>query len=330
MKHQPRPPSLEEVTAALERVRLGTRTYIPDLELNDLLDCAFAEYGYCSVSCSPSTIIYRARSFDQDHLPDNVLDLWGPQASITRLQRLNKPQQVVVYACDDPVAALFELKPEPGSFVGIMTSILQSSNSMFRLIPLGLQRYVHASFLPGGGDPLRFLRFYQEAHARNCVELVSICGRFLQDVVADDPPLGQSHNLYRVTSSIADKLRNPECHGFIYPSVATGQSHLNFCFEAEWADQNFVPLEICWFRVGEQFGLPEPVNGRREHISGEITALGYCHDPSGGIEWKRVHYNHFTIRDARSRTESGFHKLEELSTFDQIRLATGRSLNDLS
>lgn len=320
-------PSVDEIAHAISVLRTADPSALDDLSIARLLSQALAYYSHCKGIVAPDVVLFRARPAKEKPY-SNVLNVWGPRAkNVTLRNRFNSVGQPRVYLSNDPVAALFEVRPPPNSYVTLLVAAAVDPVATWKTASLGLEHFKGLGQLPTPGGVQNDAGWQKALRAQGTWDRWLLQDQFLGEIATTNFPPGREQEHYRVSNAVAQFMRMPESHGLLYPSVATSHSHLNFCLDAEFADSFFFPLEAWHVKIGDDAFLRRPTDGRQSQMVANPVRKSNRIDPAGAIDWSDPSWGYSEyIGHASERLREAPELREAAPSFAAIREATGLTL----
>lgn len=218
--------------------------YMLKNRIDEILDGFGSNLKFIGIPC-----IFRASRNTSNEPFSNFSRLWYPPAEVTRMGRLNRPRQPILYASQSLPTALREVRAEEGQLYTI---------SVYKGINLeNPARYVRLGHIEGSEMPITATTVdRRNAHFRDSYTAQGVWEKWLaiDDMItkwmAFEADTEQQEHLYRLTNMIFDHLKQMiGCEGAIYPSVAAGSADYNVAVKVEFFHNFFVPAQAVMGRV---------------------------------------------------------------------------------
>lgn len=222
-----------------------------------------------------------------------VSELWYPPAkSISKLGRLNEAGQPRLYAAQDGVTALLEMRPRAGDVFSLL--VIKTRETVYLPVTLlGLARSRNGATIKNGGSVEDYYDEIRKVLTKRQYERFTVVENWLTDLVTKTVKPGEEEE-YLPTVGLANMLLNripgyPDgrSKAVIYPSVAAQFLGDNVCMSAEVGDSLYVPHAAWKVRF---VGLAANHSPADPHIIVEPIKRSKLIGEDGKIEWYEPGY----------------------------------------
>ncbi len=279
---------------------------------------------------------YRAQRNVDRELFSNVQRLLAPPPELVKqLGRLNKIGEPTLYLSAQPIAAIFETRPQLGDMVTILACRMRPDALSLQLAPVAMQQ-LRGSHRTGPLNPIYTEGplgnewFADALAARGLTAQWQLQDQTLGKLLVLNPSESDHQDLYDLTNGIRDHLYQvyPEYDGMTYPSIVTELTSPNTSLDRHrWKD--IEPLQVWVTEVCskmESTGLPRTILFTKPILKiGLIEEDGYINYSNTNKTFLTV-FNEFKQQYGLIRP-AGNLKQSLSKPFTRSRISYGRNPN---
>lgn len=244
--------SINEIKNSLSKLSRINLKYISSLDYFE--ECKIALRGVVmpliaassnSAKFSNDYGIFRARSCTQDHLFENVSELWEPPPNLAKLNRCNESGQPMLYCANHFSTAVIETGARINTFWTVAKFDLPAEKPLLCLA-LGFRKHSFLSQTPKGNSNNDFYIGISESLQKK--------NNLIDDFIHKSFRVSNSYNpqIYKQTNAITKCFlgaNSSNVQGLLYPSVAAGLKGANLAFFPTFARKNLILKSAYFFKL---------------------------------------------------------------------------------